>query len=183
MTWECFVLFSEPDDFKPSEVDEMELKPDSIVISDNIETITESESIDRTIFVITPTFSRLTQKADLTGLSQTLSLVNNLVWIVVEDSDTQSELVSLVLSRSLVKTVQLTMQTPDKMVISRHSWWYLIFPLPHRGIEQRNTGLEWLRHNYKLYSKHGCNGVVYFADDDNRYDVQIFNIVSWKTCS
>lgn len=36
------------------------------------------------IYVITPTYARLTQKADLIRLSQTLQLVNDIHWIVIE---------------------------------------------------------------------------------------------------
>ena len=37
-----------------------------------------------TIYVVTPTYARLTQKADLIRLSQTLQHVNNIHWIVIE---------------------------------------------------------------------------------------------------
>jgi beta-1,3-glucuronyltransferase len=40
-----------------------------------------------------------------------------------------------------------------------------------RGVSNRNHGLEWLRANAK-------SGVFYFADDDNTYDVQLFEEVS-----
>lgn len=39
-----------------------------------------------------------------------------------------------------------------------------------RGVSNRNKGLEWLRANAKA-------GVFYFADDDNTYDLDIFNEV------
>lgn len=37
-----------------------------------------------------------------------------------------------------------------------------------RGVSNRNRGLEWIR-------KNATSGVLYFADDDNSYDVDIFN--------
>ena len=40
-----------------------------------------------------------------------------------------------------------------------------------RGVSNRNCGLEWLRANAK-------SGVFYFADDDNTYDIQLFEEVS-----
>ena len=40
-----------------------------------------------------------------------------------------------------------------------------------RGVSNRNRGLEWLRINTK-------SGVFYFADDDNTYDVRLFEEVS-----
>ena len=43
-----------------------------------------------TIFVITPTYSRPTQKPELVRLCTVFSLVKNLHWIVVEDAANQS---------------------------------------------------------------------------------------------
>jgi hypothetical protein len=40
-----------------------------------------------------------------------------------------------------------------------------------RGVSNRNRGLEWIRAN-------ASEGVLYFADDDNTYDVEIFDEVS-----
>lgn len=42
-----------------------------------------------------------------------------------------------------------------------------------RGVSNRNKGLEWVR-------KNAVDGVIYFADDDNTYDIQIFEEVSFK---
>lgn len=39
-----------------------------------------------------------------------------------------------------------------------------------RGVSNRNRGLEWIRENAKT-------GVFYFADDDNSYDLQLFDEV------
>lgn len=36
-----------------------------------------------------------------------------------------------------------------------------------RGVSNRNLGLEWLRSN-------ADDGVFYFADDDNTYDLELF---------
>jgi len=43
-----------------------------------------------------------------------------------------------------------------------------------RGVSNRNRGLEYLR-------EHATEGVLYFADDDNTYDISIFEQVShWQ---
>ena len=47
-----------------------------------------------TLFAITPTHMRLTQKVDLTSLCQMLMSVPQLVWIVVEDSDMKNVMVT-----------------------------------------------------------------------------------------
>jgi hypothetical protein len=39
-----------------------------------------------------------------------------------------------------------------------------------RGVSNRNRGLEWIRAN-------ASDGVLYFADDDNTYDLDIFDEV------
>ena len=51
------------------------------------------------IYMITPTHTRHTQKADLTRLCHTLMHVNNLHWIVVEDSVEKTLLVKHFLAR------------------------------------------------------------------------------------
>ena len=43
----------------------------------------------------------------------------------------------------------------------------------HRGVDQRNLGLQWLRSNLENEKK----GVVYFADDDNTYHLDLFKEV------
>ena len=54
------------------------------------------------IYMITPTHSRHTQKADLTRLCHTLMHVDNLHWIVVEDSYEKTSLVTRFLARLLL---------------------------------------------------------------------------------
>ena len=44
----------------------------------------------------------------------------------------------------------------------------------NRGVEQRNLGLLWLR---KTFVKGQRNAVVYFGDDDNTYDLDLFEEV------
>lgn len=39
-----------------------------------------------------------------------------------------------------------------------------------KGVANRNRGLKWVRQN-------AIEGVVYFADDDNAYDIRLFNEV------
>lgn len=39
-----------------------------------------------------------------------------------------------------------------------------------RGVSNRNRGLQWIRAN-------ATRGVFYFADDDNTYDIELFDEV------
>lgn len=112
------------------------------------------------IFLITPTYARLNQKADLTRLSYTLLLVPRLHWILVEDSHEPTKLVTNFLSRltqevipnfcSDLKITQLNIPTPEEYKLKARdpSW------LKPRGVLQRNLGLSWLRNQSYLYRKH-----------------------------
>ncbi|KAG6442495.1 galactosylgalactosylxylosylprotein 3-beta-glucuronosyltransferase I [Manduca sexta] len=112
------------------------------------------------IYGITPTYARLAQKADLTRLSQTLSLVKNFHWIVIEDSETKTKLVENLLKESSLKYTHLNVKTHK----AKHS--------TASGVEQRNAALEWLR-GY-LETAEDKKGVVYFMDDDNTYSLKVF---------
>ena len=124
-----------------------------------------------TIYVITPTHTRVHQKAELTRLSHTFLHVRKLHWIIVEDSPIKTDIVSRFLSRCGLRYTHLNVATPVdvKMKSSDPHW------LKPRGVLQRNKGLEWLRENLHPSTS---NGVVYFADDDNTYDLQLFEQVS-----
>lgn len=117
------------------------------------------------LYFITPTYTRLEQKAELVRLSQTLMHLRNFVWIVIEDSTTKTQLVSNLLKRTGLNYVHLNVHTPDyyKPKPGEKKIYY------HRGIEQRNLALNWLRANNNVQK-----GVFYMMDDDNTYDIEIF---------
>ena len=140
-----------------------------------------------TIFAITPTYRRFLQKAELTRTAQTLKHVKNLHWIVVEDSHEKTNLVKRLLNHFGIRYTHLNVRTPVGMRIGRNKprW------TKSRGTEQRNLGLEWIRDNIKANE---TKGVVYFADDDNTYDIRLFDevtvfsifflflIIYWREC-
>ncbi|XP_071963685.1 galactosylgalactosylxylosylprotein 3-beta-glucuronosyltransferase 3-like [Antedon mediterranea] len=121
-----------------------------------------------TIYAITPTYTRHVQKAELTRLSQTFLHIKNLHWIVVEDSENKTPLVAKFLERSGVVFTHLNTKTPQYYQLGENdpSW------LKPRGVEQRNLAIDWLVKNVDANKE---PGVVYFADDDNTYDLQIFH--------
>ena len=98
--------------------------------------------------------------------------VPKVTWIIVEDSDHKSNLVKRLLSRCKVNSVHLNVRTPLKFRakpgMEKRTWSY------SRGITQRNAGLKWLREHYTVDN---VNGVVYFGDDDNKYDMRLFEEV------
>ncbi|XP_042218464.1 galactosylgalactosylxylosylprotein 3-beta-glucuronosyltransferase S-like [Homarus americanus] len=111
-----------------------------------------------TIYVITPTYRRNTQMADMTRLAQTLMHVPNLHWIVVEDAERTSQVVEELLERTGLPFTHLCATTPDE---------YKNQKLMGRGVFNRREGIRWLRENV-------FHGVLYFADDDNSYDIRLF---------
>ncbi|KAI4494068.1 hypothetical protein M0802_009335 [Mischocyttarus mexicanus] len=121
---------------------------------------------EKTIYAITPTFTRAVQKAELTRLSQTFQLVPNFHWIVVEDSSEKTKLVRKFLEESSLIYTHLAVATPPNYKLGKNdpNW------KKPRGVEQRNAGLRWLRKNLKPTD----DGVVFFADDDNTYSVKLF---------
>ena len=104
-------------------------------------------------------------------------------WIVVEDSYKRTDLVTKLLQRCDVASTHLT--------ITRFVLLDIVFETSWRGLEQRNLALSWLRAQCgigpnalfgkrdTLLANDSCNnGVVYFGDDDNKYDLRLFEQVS-----
>ncbi|XP_046370196.1 galactosylgalactosylxylosylprotein 3-beta-glucuronosyltransferase I-like [Haliotis rufescens] len=119
------------------------------------------------IYAITPTYNRSEQKAELTRLSQTFLHLPNFHWIVIEDSALRTKLVTNFLNLCGLSYTHLNILTPKevKLKLDDPNW------LKPRGVLQRNMGLSWLRKNLNPEKQ---PGVVYFADDDNTYDLKIF---------
>lgn len=107
------------------------------------------------LIVVTPTYSRAAQAYFLIRLGQVLRLVPPpLLWIVVETKVVSTETADIlrksgVMYRHLVCTKNST-------------------NIKDRGVHQRNTALEHIEH-------HKLDGIVYFADDDNIYSLELFH--------
>eukprot|EP00047_Mylnosiga_fluctuans_P007566 m.254173 g.254173 ORF g.254173 m.254173 type:complete len:310 (-) comp18843_c0_seq1:6-935(-) len=118
-----------------------------------------------TIFVITPTFARVTQKPDLTRLSHTLQIAarrHAIVWILVEDAETRNPILTALLSRSGLAYVHLNKKEKHK---AHH----------FKGGDPRNEGI---RHIRGMHPPPHLDSVVYFADDDNSYDERLFDEIA-----
>ena len=76
----------------------------TIQVESNTEPAHPSASHGVTVFAVTPTYTRNTQKVDLTSLCYTVQHVPNLIWIVVEDSTSKTSLVANLLQRCKVRT-------------------------------------------------------------------------------
>lgn len=123
------------------------------------------------IHIITPTYSRPVQKAELTRLANTLLHVPNLHWILVEDSQRQTALVSHFLQETGLNYTHLNVETPRNYKVRGDTR----DPRIPRGTIQRNLALRWLRETYSVNTSQ--SGVVYFADDDNTYSLELFEEV------
>ncbi|XP_061913487.1 galactosylgalactosylxylosylprotein 3-beta-glucuronosyltransferase 1-like [Entelurus aequoreus] len=117
------------------------------------------------IYAITATYARHSQKAELTRVANTFLNVDNLHWIVVEDSQNRTHLVSRLLRTTGLPYTHLNVPTPT--VIKLHG----------KGTLQKNMALEWLRETFNVNDGH--LGVVYFADDDNSYSLKLFDEMRW----
>ncbi|XP_021916423.1 uncharacterized protein LOC110828218 isoform X2 [Zootermopsis nevadensis] len=111
------------------------------------------------LYIITPTYRRPEQIPELTRMAQTLMHVQNLHWLVIEDAENKTQLVSDLLQRTSISHDHLVAPMPQLFKKRKG-------PKP-RGVSNRNRGLEWLRDN-------ATDGVFYFADDDNTYDIRLF---------
>ncbi|KAG6608112.1 putative beta-1,4-xylosyltransferase IRX9H, partial [Cucurbita argyrosperma subsp. sororia] len=109
----------------------------------------------RQVIVVTPTYNRPLQAYFLNRLGQALKLVNPpLLWIVVEMNSASMETAEIlrktgVMYRHLVCSKNMT-------------------DVKDRGVHQRNVALQHIEH-------HKLDGIVYFADDDNIYSLELFD--------
>ncbi|KAG7490209.1 galactosylgalactosylxylosylprotein 3-beta-glucuronosyltransferase 1 isoform X3 [Solea senegalensis] len=124
-----------------------------------------------TIHIITPTYSRPVQKAELTRLANTFLHVPAVHWIVVEDSPRRTALVTRLLRQTGLKYTHLNAKTPADY---ETQWENGDSSVP-RGTMQRNLALRWLRENFH----NSRAGIVYFADDDNTYSLELFEEMRW----
>lgn len=120
--------------------------------------VTNLESNEPTIYIVTPTYRRPEQAAELTRLAQTLMHLQNIYWIVVEDAKEKSEAVEKLLKKSGIRFVHLISPYPTNGKFKGSK---------AKGVPNRIRGLKWIRENVN-------EGVLYFADDDNTYDIELF---------
>lgn len=126
--------------------------------AEKVKDLVEPEKFDfvarKQLIVVTPTYNRAFQSYFLNRLGQVLRLVPPpLLWVVVEMNSASMETAELlrktgVMYRHLVCTKNST-------------------DVKDRGVHQRNRALEHIEY-------HKLDGIVYFADDDNVYSLELF---------
>ena len=95
-----------------------QLRQCSIELQEDVDTTT-TEPIPRPprpLYIVTPTYTRATQQADLTRLANTLRLVPGVHWLVAEDANTTSEAVRDLLSASKLTYTQLAASRPAELI-------------------------------------------------------------------
>eukprot|EP00250_Pteridium_aquilinum_P011468 c20091_g1_i1 orf=606-1922(-) len=120
--------------------------------------VTASQLLDpafgKLLIVVTPTYNRPLQALYLTRLSHTLKLVPPpLLWLVVE-MPTQSIETATILRKTGVMYRHLVCKKN-------------MTDVKDRGVHQRNAALAHIE-------QHQLDGIVYFADDDNVYSLELF---------
>ncbi|CAK1554765.1 unnamed protein product [Leptosia nina] len=110
------------------------------------------------IYFVTPTYPRPEQVPELTRLAHTLMHVPRLHWIVADDQPICSEEVSNILRRTGLPYTHIS--SPKPFIYKGTN-----FP---RGVANRRAALTWLQENVN-------DGVLYFGDDDNTVDLQLFD--------
>lgn len=117
------------------------------------------------IFVVTPTYARAERLADITRMAQTLMLVPDIEWVVVEDGSYKMPAVERVLARSGLAYHYITAETPPTY---RGVWTV-------SGNHQRNAGIDFVLHHRQHRLPLHTRAVIYFGDDDNAYDYRLFD--------
>lgn len=110
------------------------------------------------IYFITPTYPRPEQVPELTRLAHTLMHVPRLHWIIADDQPLCSGIVLDILKRSGLPFTHISSPKPYAYKSSNYP----------RGVANRRAALSWLRENVQ-------EGVIYFGDDDNTIDLQLFD--------
>lgn len=107
--------------------------------------------MNKQLILITPTWERENRMSYLERLASVVKPVSDMTWLVVEDGAVPSEEVSDLLGSTQIE----------------HRYW-AVGPTRDKGHVQRNAALEYIKSS-------GLQGVVYNADDDNRYDPRLFD--------
>ena len=117
------------------------------------------------IFIVTPTYPRPTQLADMTRLCNTLRYIPRIYWVVVDDSSVKNAKLRELLEFCSVPFIYLYAKTPKNLLNGKKFG---------RGVHNRNAALAWIRKKSESVSG-GRPSILYFADDDNAYDVRLFD--------
>ncbi|KAK4293742.1 hypothetical protein Pmani_033583 [Petrolisthes manimaculis] len=120
-------------------------------------------STGRTIYLVTNTWARPSQMANMVQLAQTLLLVSDLHWVVTEETHSENSMLLQYLLSTQLRFTYLRAPLPSAM----GSW-----PDKPHGVPGRRLALAWIRHNV-------VRGVVTFSHDHYIYDYRLFDEIRW----
>lgn len=111
-------IFQQKHESQKSEIDVLKRRIDELAselkkAETRLSHMTNDHSGLPKIYLITPTYARPEQKAELTRLSYTLRHVPNIHWIIVEDSQNKAVLVSKLLAKCKIPYTHLNAATPE----------------------------------------------------------------------
>ncbi|KAG6458545.1 hypothetical protein O3G_MSEX010914 [Manduca sexta] len=110
------------------------------------------------IYYVTPTYPRPEQVPELTRLAHTLMHVPRIHWIIADDQPLCSDQVISLLRRTGLPYTHISSPKPYVYVGTNYP----------RGVSNRRAAVRWLHEN-------AHDGVMYFGDDDNTVDLQLFD--------
>ena len=118
------------------------------------------------MYVIMPTYKRAIQRSLLVMQIQVLSKASGIHLILSEESPRKTVWIRYLLLRSNMHYSH----------IACHPLTYVCTTCSKadarpKGLSGRNCALDWLKNNKIM------TGIIYFADDDNFYDIKLFNEV------
>ncbi|GAU14306.1 hypothetical protein TSUD_308650 [Trifolium subterraneum] len=136
----------------------MNAEKKKVKLNDVVESVGRFDFVARKqLIVVTPTYNRAFQSYFLNRLGQVLRLVPPpLLWVVVEMNSASMETAELLRKTGVMYR---------HLVCKKNST-----DVKDRGVHQRNRALEHIEH-------HKLDGIVYFADDDNVYSLELFQIM------
>ncbi|XP_067622284.1 galactosylgalactosylxylosylprotein 3-beta-glucuronosyltransferase S [Eurosta solidaginis] len=114
------------------------------------------------IYFVTPTFPRREQIPELIRLSHTLLHVPRIHWIIANDQYTCNAYLDSFLNKLGIPITHLTSPMPEFYRKKK--------PMP-RGVSNRRAALKWIQR------RNITDGILYFGDDDNTYDLKLFSEV------
>ncbi|XP_011194895.1 galactosylgalactosylxylosylprotein 3-beta-glucuronosyltransferase S [Zeugodacus cucurbitae] len=112
------------------------------------------------IYFVTPTYPRREQIPELIRLSNTLLHVPRIHWILANDHYACNAYLDGLLRKIGLPFTHLASPMPESYRKKK--------PMP-RGVANRRAAMQWLR------QRNITNGILYFGDDDNTYDLRLFS--------
>jgi len=129
-----------------------------------------SESDGRMLVIITPTYIRPHQAPHITMMANTIrSVPPPLLWLLVEEVAAVGGRIEYEPTPVTRELIQRVANGINYHLLAQPQASELENPNGHRGVSQRNRGLEY------VIDEGIMDAAIYFGDDDNQYDLRLFS--------